>query len=182
MNPIVEMYQASNNYIISNTIVMLTGSPYILNKKEITNKEGKNISTVLFSIFYNPRNKTGKLKGSNTRGEFLSRALSGTEYSFLSEPSYFKINIALASESPVLFNIHFCILKDGKCDPNPDQSLIISILSGVGSFICLAFFVLSAYFGFLKKRRNLKRNPTNMEINETNTGKLYFKILEFFNF
>ena len=144
---------------------MFTGSIYV--NDVIANKEGKNLNSCTFSIFYNPRNKTGKLVGSNSSGEVFSRDLFGSECSFLDEPSYLFINVELESGSAGFFNINFCILEDGKCKSNgSDQTLAIYISSGVGGFICLAFLGFLVYFGCQKKRRNLKRNPEKMEMKE----------------
>jgi len=140
------------------------------NPKEVEHEALKNLNAISFSIFYNPRNKTGKLVGSNSSQEVFSRHLEGTPFTQLPDPSNFKIDLSLASGSPVLFNIHFCILEDGKCQPYSDEILVISISSVVGSLVFMACFGFFVYWCFLTKRRNLKCDPTTIEMRENNAG------------
>jgi hypothetical protein len=141
------------------------------NQDEVKYEALKNLNAIFFSIFYNPRNKKGKLVGSNSSQEVFSRELFGRPFTFLSEPSYFKIELNFASGSPSLFNIHLCILEDGKCKQYSDEILVISISSAVGSLVFLACFGFFVYCCFLKKRRDLKRGPTSIEMRENNAGK-----------
>jgi hypothetical protein len=150
-------------------LYVFVGSLYVTNdQSEVKYEAIRNLNEIFFSIFYNPRKKTGKLVGSNSTGEVIFTNLSGTGYPFLSEPSYFKIDLGFASGSPSLFNIHFCILEDGKCEPYPNEILVISISSAVGSLVFVACFGFFVYCCFLKKRRNLKKDPTTIEMRENN--------------
>ncbi len=150
---------------------MFLGSVSVTNNQNKVKYEAvKNLNAIFFFIYYNPRNKTGKLVGSNSSQEVFSRHLEGTPFTQLPDPSNFKIDLSLASGSPVLFNIHFCILEDGKCQPYPDEILVISISSVVGSLVFMACFGFFVYCCFLTKRRNLKSDPTTIEMRENNAG------------
>ncbi len=127
------------------------------NNNEGTREDVKNLDTIFFSLFYNPRAKTGKLVGSNSTGKNFTRKLSGTEFRFLSEPSYYKIDLSLASGSPVLFDIHFCILENGKCEPNPDEMPIILGSSGALIFIIIVVILIVCC--------SLKRKKTKPDAN-----------------
>jgi hypothetical protein len=169
----IEVINKKFTKVSQNSIVLFVfvGSLTVTsNQNEVKYEAIRNLNEIFFSLFYNPRKRTGKLVGSNSTGEVILTNLSGTRYPLLSEPSYFKIDLSLASGSEVLFNIHFCILEDGKCQPYPDEILVISISSAVGSLVFVACFGFFAFYCFLKKRRNLKRDPTTIEMRENNAG------------
>jgi hypothetical protein len=132
------------------------------NENEVKYEALKNLNAIFFSIYYNPRNKTGKLVGSNSSQEVFSRDLVGTSFTQLPEPSYFKIDLSLASGSPVLFNIHFCILENGKCEPNPDEMPII--LGSSGALIFLIIVVILIVCCILKRKK--KKPDANVVPND----------------
>jgi hypothetical protein len=145
------------------------------NQNEVGYEALKNLYAILFSIFYNPRIKKGKLVGSNSSQEVFFKDLVGTSYEVLSEPSYFKIDLDLASGSPVLFNIHFCILENGKCKPNPDEMTII--LGSSGALIFLIIVVILIVFCILKRKKKTKPDanvvPNDVELFDIHKNPYY---------
>jgi hypothetical protein len=135
----------------------------------------KNLNAIFFSISYNPRSKTGKLIGSNSSQEVFSRDLFGTSFNFLSEPSYFKIDLSLGSGSPVLFDIHFCILENGKSEPNPDEMPII--LGSSGALIFIIIVVIIIVCCVLKRKKKTKPDanvvPNDVELFEIHKNPYY---------
>jgi hypothetical protein len=157
-------------------LYVFLGSLYVFNdQSEVKYEAIRNLNEIFFSIFYNPRKKTGKLVGSNSTGEVIFTNLSGTRYPLLSEPSYFKIDLSLASGSPVLFNIHFCILENGKCEPNPNDMPII--LGSSGALIFLIIVVILIVCCILKRKKKMKPDanvvPNDVELFDIHKNPYY---------
>ncbi len=162
------------NYYYLNYLIFI-GILYVTNSNETTKQDIQNLESVEFSIFYNPRNKTGKLAGTISTGEVFFTNLSGTGYPLLSDPSYFKIDLSLASGSSVLFDIHFCILENGKCEPNPDEMLII--LGSSGALIFIIIVVILIVCCILKRKKKTKPDanvvPNDVELFDIHKNPYY---------
>jgi hypothetical protein len=169
------MYQ----YTLSQNLIFLyvfAGSLNVSNNpKEVEHEALKNLNAISFTIFYNPRNKTGKLVGSNSSQEVFSRDLVGIPLSPLPVSSYFKVDLDLASGSPVLFNIHFCILENGKCKPNPDEMPIILGSSGALIFIIIVVTLIACCILKRKKKTKPDANvvPNDVELFDIHKNPYY---------